>query len=311
MKIISVIFVTVLFVGSFIFLTGCGKRYTKNETETFILNAEGKSGFNLTNANGEMKIYKNDVTDEIKIIAHKTADVRKRDLDEPIDAIQIEIDSSGNEITVETNMKSDNFIFGFRGKKEVFYEIYVPENINLVFENQNGEVSINDITNDINLIVTNGQISLNNTTGKLNVESTNGRISCQATDTKGMNLQTVNGSIEVSVPDNIKLKFTAEVQNGNINHEQFELTNSESKKNFFSGQIGTDTPDFEIHAETINGSITFKKLAVAENEVSGKSRDMLEQAEKELEEAEKIFEEKKRHYDQLKKESKDTLKADI
>ena len=270
--------------------SGCSPRHEKVEIQEFNLSADGKTKLKVYNVNGYIRIKKSD-DNQVKIIAHKKAHVRKRDLDKPFDEIEIIVNEYGDEITIETIQEGHDgptFSFGFDKKKEVDYDIYVPPMFELQIENVSGKINIDDIEGDIIVNNVNGDVTLINTPGKNYVELVNGSVRTDLNTTKGMNIQVVNGKIFYNLGTEINAKVNAEIINGKIDTEElpFSISNKESKS--FNGSLGNG--EYVISAEVVNGKIVFERLDKNMTHTAGSKSK------------EEIYLEKKENYEKAKDE---------
>lgn len=287
----------------FLSLQGCtSSKHKKVETETYIINTEGKQEFKLENVNGKITLSRSEVDGQLKIIATKTIGVRKKDLNKPLEGITITIDSVGSVIQVDTKMKKMKSLFRSRGEAKVDYQIFLPEDILTKIYNVNGSITGSDFNNQIEIEVVNGSITLNDCTGELKLETVNGKIICNTTETKGINISTVNGAVEIQLPNTINANISAVIQNGSFSYDEMEFKEVVQQSKTLSARLG-EPSQINISVETVNGKISFKEnknVKTSESDIS------IEKAEKELKEAEENLKQKQKLLDELKSSIKDT-----
>lgn len=302
MKRLSLVIFLLITTG-FLSLQGCtSSKHKKVETETFLLSSDGKEDFNLENVNGKITISPSDIEGQIKIIATKTLGVRKKNLDKPLTDIEIEIDSSGSAISISTKMKKRGGLFRSRGEAKVEYQIFLPPDIMTKITNVNGSITADDVSNQLKIEVVNGSITLNDCTGEVRLETVNGKILCSTHETQGINISTVNGSVDIQIPNSINANISASYQNGGFSYDEmkFKDLKQESKKLF--AKIGEST-DIDISVETVNGKISFSEYN-GDKKIDFKQS--IEEAEKELQDIEKMLEEKQKEFEELQSKEKDT-----
>ncbi|MCB0722412.1 MAG: hypothetical protein KDC42_08910 [Ignavibacteriae bacterium] len=316
-----VIFIlTILIAGAA--LTGCGSRFEKSETQEFSPSAEGKSKIRIENVNGEVKVFKTE-EDKIRIIAKMTTRVRRRDLDKPIKDISINIDESGNEIIVQTDMHDvkDGFTISFGNKRSVDYIVYVPARFEVNINNVSGNVEARDIEGDVNIDLVNGNINLDNISGAITTELINGNTSCEIYSTKGITFSTINGKITLKCPEDLSAKIYADVSNGRVVTDELDFTNSYKEKDHLSGSLGDGAAD--IRLETINGRITLGRIEnkltssagdKSKEEVYMLMKENYEKAKSEMEKAEEEFKKAEEEYlkgkDSIQSMPRDSVKTD-
>src|SRR5438105_3332556 len=108
---VSIIILVVILTG----FMGCDllkKKVEKQETTTYTLNSAGKTKLKIKNTSGDVKVSKSmDTMNTIRIIAVKISRVRQKDLDKPIENIKINIDTSSEVVTIETDIRQErNFL---------------------------------------------------------------------------------------------------------------------------------------------------------------------------------------------------------
>lgn len=230
-------------------------KYEKVEKGEYKLSTFGKKRFSLNNINGKVKIVKGTDKDFIYVKYEKVAYVKKRDLGKPMSEVTVSIDSTQNEIKIETEMENEKFgiQFGIHESNKVDYEISVPEGMMVYVDNTNGSIEIDEIVNDAKLSTVNGKINVNHSTGKLELETTNGSIKGNVDSTKGITGSTVNGSIRFNFGPKVSAKIKADVMNGSVKIDGLNMKTDKKDRKYFEGILGNG--DAEIKLETTNGSI--------------------------------------------------------
>ena len=263
-KIILKPLILLFFLTGLIFVSffGCSlfsKKYEKKEVTEYKINVKGKKLFSLDNVSGNIKISRNTTDSLLRIKAEVFAYVTKKELSEPLDRIKIKIDTSGNEVSFNSEYYREKKFFHFDvGKSDkINYEISVPDNIEISVDNTNGKIDIDDVDNNIKLNIINGDINLSNTSGNLNVDLTNGKIKCELDSTKGLNIKNINGNITLNLGSSFSGNIKADCVNGKVVTKDLEFKNTENSRNSFEGKLGNSNVD--VRLETVNGKIYLNK----------------------------------------------------
>jgi hypothetical protein len=192
----------------------------------------------------------------ITIEAVKTANVKVDDLDKPIEDVIIKIDSTGNEIKIETEVKSTQGLFRKNHGAEVDYDIKVPANLKVNVENVNGSITITRIDNDINAETVNGSINISGCPGIVVVDGVNGKVTCNLDSlTGGISVEVVNGSVNIGGLKNVNANVDASTVHGKVNFRDLPFANINSEKRSMTGTLGKGGN--MIRVSTVNGSIKF------------------------------------------------------
>lgn len=216
---------------------------------------EADSSLRLDNINGSVDIVawkKN----EIKVTAVITADKQ-----EDRDRISIEMVQNGRGVNVETRYTKQSS-WG-RNSGKVDYTIMVPFGAHLPsIEIVNGSLSIENVAGEINAELVNGEIVATGLAGDSEISSVNGSIIVKyktiTSKLNRINLETVNGRVKLSLPDNISASVNVETVHGSIKND-FGL---KAKKNMLvghslNGDIGSG--DVSISINSVNGSVKILK----------------------------------------------------
>lgn len=216
------------------------------------------SQLSLENINGSVDIKGWD-QNVIKV----TATIKADDQDAR-DRISIDMQHTNNRLAIETHYeKNKSWGFSHNNSGQVSYEVMVPFNtelspINLV----NGSLRFNEVKGNIIAELVNGSVNASDLKGSSQIESVNGSIKISygelGNDFDHIKLATVNGSIKVTLPENVSASVVASTSHGSIK-DQFGLPAPD--KGFMGktleGKIGEGKA--KISLESINGSIKIMK----------------------------------------------------
>lgn len=210
-----------------ILLCGIAWSHAQTVDEIFSKQLPLKSGglVTLKNTNGRVQIEGWD-KEEFYLEAEKQvkADSRKK-AEEIMGELEIVIDESRDEISVETRepQKSGGFwdwIFGENFSASINYDLRVPHNSQLMIDNTNGSIEITGVDGDLQLETTNGKIVAGDIGGSIQGNTTNGSIDCDiariASDGQ-IQFTTTNGDLTISLPGKSAFDLRARTTNGSIN----------------------------------------------------------------------------------------------
>ncbi len=228
---------------------------TRTEEFRYPLNEGGR--VSLENVNGDVRITGGD-GDEVVIVATKRAS-----REENLDRLEIRIDASADMIRIDTRHPQSRWGWNNDNGGSVSYELSVPASASLDgIETVNGEVHITGVEGEVRASTVNGDLELDQLASDARLETVNGGIRAafrQLGDDQRITADTVNGRIEIRLPENAGARLTAETLNGSLDAGDFGV---ETNRGRFVGsdidaQIGTGTA--RIKLDTVNGSIRVKK----------------------------------------------------
>jgi len=215
-----------------------------------------QADFSLNNINGAVTI-KSWSEDSIKVLVNISAKTQGSR-----DDVTINMTQHDQSVTVRSDYKENSYNQNKQGAK-VDYQVWLPADSNLSdIELINGNLIIRDISGKIEAQVVNGSIKASGISGSSQISSVNGSVdvlySLNATNVNNIDVETVNGSIKLYLPEHINAAITADTMHGSINTE-FGL---EAKKNSFfghnlRGKIGGGGN--LVNLDSVNGSINILK----------------------------------------------------
>jgi len=202
----------------------------------------------LSNINGDVEITgwsKN----EVQIDAVKTARDQQR-----LDEMQIEVNSSGNSVEIETKYphRLVNNNPGY-----VHYTLHVPQNarvdkIDLV----NGSLTVQKISGEVNANLVNGKLRASDLAGTADLATVNGTVDANyasLNNVREIKLSSVNGSVDLLLPQSPNADVSASTVNGGISTD-FPLTvKGHFVSKSMSGTLGSGGVQIELN--NVNGSI--------------------------------------------------------
>jgi DUF4097 and DUF4098 domain-containing protein YvlB len=169
---------------------------------------------------------------------------------------QIHIETGGGQIHAEGPSTS-----GERGWA-VGFEVFVPHNSNLSLKTHNGGVSIADVRGQIEFDALNGGVSLKRLAGSVKGHTVNGGLSIELAgnrwDGDGLNVQTTNGGVSMTIPENYSARLETSTVNGGMKID-FPITVQGKIEREISTDIGSGGTT--IRATTTNGGVTIRRKA--------------------------------------------------
>lgn len=241
---------------------GCSlmkKKYEKTENKEYKISAEGKDKIYVENPNGNITVRRNTGDSSVIIRAEITKYVTKKELNNPLSGIGIEIDTLGNEIKISDFIDKERKIINFdigKGSK-INYDILVPSFIEVRIDATNGRLEFEEIDNDIKAEITNGNVKLSGVSGNVMVETINGNITAKVDSAKSLGFETTNGNITLSVGENFGGTFYVETVNGKIMKKNIEFKESIDEKHEFKGTLGSGSTNVKIN--TVNGRVIVER----------------------------------------------------
>lgn len=217
------------------------------ELRTFTLRPESKISVDGRD-NGGVAFYGWD-RNEVKVVARIQANTENDNRAEAI-AKQIRISTSGGRIRAE-GPSSER-----RTSWSVSYDIYVPTRSNLEAITQNGGVSAENVEGDLDFQALNGGIRIANVAGDVRGETKNGGISASLSGSswrgKGLDLQTTNGGINLTIPREYNARLETGTTNGGMRID-FPITVQGRIGKRIQTQLGRGGP--LVRVMTTNGGV--------------------------------------------------------
>ncbi len=159
-----------------------------------------------------------------------------QDAEEHLQELEVNVQSLANEIFIETIQPQDT---GGR-RYLVDYTITLPKDLEIQLANVNGIVILDAIDNDVTVNNVNGNVTLMEIVGSAFVNLVNGVIESEVTlPLNGtIDLNTVNGNINLAIPANTSAGFSAAVTIGSISVSNLVLQNEVRTSTSLSGTLG-------------------------------------------------------------------------
>jgi hypothetical protein len=140
----------------------------------------------------------------------------------------------------------------------VSYRINVPRQNDLVLNANNGGITINSISGTIRFDTTNGGVRLTDVGGDVRGETRNGGLNVALNgnqwDGAGLDVQTSNGGVTLSIPDGYNAELTTRTVNGGFRADYPMTIQGElSPRRGISTTLGSGGPP--VNVRTTNGGV--------------------------------------------------------
>lgn len=252
---------------------------TERFEQTYPLNANGR--VSVSNVNGSVTVETWDKS-EVKLQWVKTGE-SKEDLAE----VEVKIDARQDAFRVETDYgdwKQRSSGGGNRGYRnlQVEYRLTVPRTAILdEIETVNGSVSITNAANVTKASAVNGEVKAINLRGTASLSTVNGTVIAdfdQMQSGSRISLETVNGTVNLTLPSDVNATVKAETVNGKIsNGFNLPVRKGQYVGRDMYGKLGSG--DVQIKLESVNGELFVnrkndgKNLSPATNLLTPKNKD--------------------------------------
>jgi len=240
------------------------------EEFSFEVEARNQSRLRLEGINGEIDIIGLAGASKVEIWGERR--VKAESLEEAkawMKNLEVRVTEGNGEVFIKTIQPKET-----QGRNlEVVYHIRIPHDWEALVSNLNGNVRIDslagkvaiglingnivlrEISETISIGLTNGSVSLAQITGNTFVALVNGNIDASLTlpQQGTCELSTVNGTIDLQIPQNTSAKFSAEVVNGAISTTGLIIHEAATTPKSVSGRLANG--EGKITLKAVNGNI--------------------------------------------------------
>ena len=225
---------------------------TEEFHQTYALTAGGR--VELDNINGDVHISSWD-RNEVKVDAVKYADTKER-----LDEARIEIDSRNDSISIRTKYPDHNNTWNWGSHNNpagVEYTLTVPRGARLdEIKLINGSLNVAGVRGEVNASCINGRLEAHNLNGRAHLSTINGHLDARFDELAGhsVELSSVNGSVELTIPSDSKAEIEANTVSGGINNDfGLHVNHHQFVGHDLRGELGTGGT--RIKLEDVNGRI--------------------------------------------------------
>lgn len=219
--------------------------------QTYPLTANGR--FALSNINGAAHISSWD-RNEVKVDAVKRADDQ-----DGLKNMEIRVDARPDSVSVETKYLSHGERWNNNHYSSVEYTITVPRNARLdEVQLINGALDINGVLGEVRAQCINGKLVATGLTNRAKLSTVNGMLDAKfdRVPAESLDLQSVNGHIQLTLPSDAKVSLDANTVHGGISNE-FGLHSSHHMVGHdMHGTLGGGGT--HIHLSNVNGAIEIR-----------------------------------------------------
>lgn len=220
------IFLLAVFCLSVSAALGQEKSENKNQAREFCTNNNdsynGKRAFKelreSTVARGNLLTVDGQQNGGIRVKGSDRSDILVRACIQTWDDSDATAQSRAKNIRIETSPIVRAVGLDGESHMSVSYEILVPRNTNLKLTTQNGGIGITGVEGSMDFSAMNGGISLNEVAGDVRGRTTNGGVNVNLSGNswkgRGLDLQTTNGGVRLSLPQNFAAHLEASTVNG-------------------------------------------------------------------------------------------------
>ena len=229
--------------------------FTEEFHQTYALASDGR--VELDNINGAVHISTWD-QDEVKVDAVKYADSKER-----LEQAHIEIDSGKDHLSVRTKYPDHELTFNWgshNNPASVEYTLTVPRTARLdEIKLINGSLDVTGVTGEVHASCINGRLEAHNLSGRADLSTINGHLDAKFDQLRGssLELKSVNGSLELTIPSDSKAEIEASTVSGRIDNDFGLHVNHHSFVGHdLRGELGNGGP--RIKLSNVNGGIEIR-----------------------------------------------------
>lgn len=172
-------------------------------------------------------------------------------------AKELEVVTSGGDVRTEGPRSSWS---SRRRSWSVSYEVWTPKQIDVDAESTNGGVHLTDVRGRLRAETTNGGVHLFDVAGDVHARATNGGVQVELARTRwegtGLDAETTNGGVTLTLPDNFNGRLEAETTNGGFRID-FPITVQGRIGKRISTTLGSGGP--LVRVATTNGGVTIRR----------------------------------------------------
>jgi len=226
--------------------------FTEEFHQTYALTPDGR--VELDNINGAVHISTWD-RNEVKVDAVKYADSKER-----LDEAKIEIDSGKDYLSIRTKYPDHDQTWNWgwhNNPASVEYTLTVPrmarlDEINLI----NGSLDVAGVSGEVRANCINGRLEARDLGGRAQLSTINGRLDARFNQLAGhdVELNSVNGEVELTIPSDSKAEVEASTVSGGINNDfGLHVNHHHFVGHDLRGELGRGGA--HIRLENVNGRI--------------------------------------------------------
>jgi DUF4097 and DUF4098 domain-containing protein YvlB len=225
---------------------------TEELHQTYAITADGR--IELDNINGDVHISSWD-RNEVKVDAVKYADTKER-----LDEAKIEIDVTADTVSIRTRYPDHEHTWNsgsHNNPASVEYTLTVPRTVRLdEIKLINGALDVSGVSGEVNASLINGRLEARNLAGRARLSTVNGQVDARFDELAGhsVELNSVNGSVELTIPSDSKAELEASTVSGGISNDfGLHVNHHQFVGHDLRGELGTGGTRIKLN--NVNGRI--------------------------------------------------------
>ena len=229
--------------------------FTEELHQSYALTPDGR--VELDNINGAVHISTWD-RNEVKVDAVKYADSKDK-----LDDARIEIDSGKDYLSIRTKYRDHDLTFNWGSHNNpagVEYTLTVPRGARLdEIKLINGALDVAGVSGEVHASCINGKLEAHNLSGRADLSTINGHLDAKFDQLPGspVELHSVNGSVELTIPSDSKAEIEASTVSGGIENDfGLRVNHHRFVGHDLRGELGNGGP--RIKLENVNGRVKIR-----------------------------------------------------
>ncbi len=241
-----------------------------SEEFSFEVEVGTQNRLQITGVNGRIEVFGDPAATSVTIEGERTVGSEStEDAEAHLPLLEVRVSSNANAVIVQTVQPTNTGGRNFR----VDYDVIVPQtfrvdatdvngdmlvsgiNAGATVNNVNGSIEVADVVGNVVALLTNGNVDLEEVLGSATASTTNGRIEALITlPIDGtIDLATVNGQVDLDLPQNTSATLSASVVNCTITVQDLVVSGRTETPNSLNGTLGAG--EGTITLATVNGDI--------------------------------------------------------
>ncbi len=221
--------------------------FEKLESFSFDVVVVNQTQFNLNGISGNVTITGMPGASSVIITGEKRVQSESdEDAQTFLQELTVNVDELPNEVRVETDRPQCN-----EGRNYIVdYTITLPDFLKTQVNIISGDVTADAMESDLVLNNLSGDITITNIHGSADIDMFNGTIEAEVTlPLNGkIDLNTFDGDINLSIPENTSAEFSATVANGTISVTNLDLLNKVETSTSQRGRLGSGQGSISLKA---------------------------------------------------------------
>jgi DUF4097 and DUF4098 domain-containing protein YvlB len=222
--------------------------------QTYALTPDGR--VELDNINGAVHVSTWD-QNEVKVDAVKYADSKER-----LDQAHIDIEADKDHLSIRTRYPDHDLTFNWgshNNPASVEYTLTIPRGARLdEIKLINGALDVTGTTGEVHASCINGRLEAHNLAGRAELSTINGHLVAKFDQLPGssIELKSVNGSVELTIPSDSKAEIEATTVSGGIENDFGLHVNHGFVGHDLRGELGSG--GVRVKLENVNGRIEIR-----------------------------------------------------